>query len=140
MEPQQHNYENSSNLPPLVDLPNQLTTAEHSGANKPEVIGNQSPPMSQATAQQANPQNFVDPFGASAGSVPTPTPPVPQTTNADNLIADDADLIEKEWVSRAKNIVMQTKNDPYSQNREMNKVKADYLKKRYNKDIKLSED
>lgn len=55
------------------------------------------------------------------------------------LIADDADLIEKEWVIRAKAIVAQTKDDPHTQNREMNKVKADYLKKRYNKDLKTSE-
>lgn len=54
-------------------------------------------------------------------------------------IADDTDLIEKEWVDKAKQIVEHTKHDPYQQNNEMNKIKADYLKKRYNKDIKLSE-
>jgi hypothetical protein len=59
-----------------------------------------------------------------------------QTTG---MIADDADLIEKEWVIRAKGIVLQTKDDPHTQNREMNKVKADYLKKRYNKDLKVIE-
>jgi hypothetical protein len=53
------------------------------------------------------------------------------------LIADDADLIEKEWVSKAKAIVEQTKHDPYQQNQAMTKVKAEYLKKRYNKDLKL---
>ena len=55
------------------------------------------------------------------------------------MIADDADLIEKEWVIRAKSIVTQTKDDPHLQNNEMNKVKADYMKKRYNKDLKVSE-
>jgi hypothetical protein len=61
------------------------------------------------------------------------------TTAASNLIADDADLIEKEWVTKAKTIVMQTKDDPFTQNKEMTKVKADYVKKRYNKDLKMSE-
>lgn len=61
------------------------------------------------------------------GVVPTPQ------------IADDGDLIEKEWVDRAKRIVEHTKHDPHLQNKEMNTMKADYLKKRYNKDIKLSE-
>jgi hypothetical protein len=54
-------------------------------------------------------------------------------------IADDADLIEKEWVDKAKQIVERTRHDPHEQNKEMNKMKADYLKKRYNKDVKLSE-
>lgn len=54
-------------------------------------------------------------------------------------IADDTDLIEKEWVDRAKRIVEHTRNDPHQQNKEMSAMKADYLKKRYNKDLKLSE-
>ncbi|MDQ3065335.1 MAG: hypothetical protein M3Q36_03650 [bacterium] len=55
------------------------------------------------------------------------------------LQADDNDLIEKEWVSKAKQIISSTKVDPFMQNREMSRIKADYLKKRYNKDIKLEE-
>ncbi len=51
--------------------------------------------------------------------------------------AADNDLIEKEWVIKAKQIVNATKDDPYTQNRELNRFKADYLKKRYNKDIKI---
>jgi Txe/YoeB family toxin of Txe-Axe toxin-antitoxin module len=51
-------------------------------------------------------------------------------------MADDVDLIEKEWVERAKQIVEQTKHDPYQQNEAMMKMKTDYLKKRYNRDIK----
>jgi hypothetical protein len=55
-------------------------------------------------------------------------------------IADDTDLIEKEWVLKAKEIVARTAHDPHLQNKEMNRFKADYLKKRYNKEVKLSED
>lgn len=55
-------------------------------------------------------------------------------------IADDNDLIEKEWVLKAKEIVAQTAHDPHLQNKAISRFKADYLKKRYNKDIKLSED
>lgn len=54
--------------------------------------------------------------------------------------ADDADLIEKEWVERAKAIVEKTRDDPHEQKREMSKYKADYVKKRYNKDLKVAED
>lgn len=54
-------------------------------------------------------------------------------------IADDTDLIEKEWVDKAKEIVAQTAHDPYLQNKEINKIRAEYLKKRYNKELKQSE-
>jgi len=56
------------------------------------------------------------------------------------LIADDNDLIEKEWVEKAKQLVDQTKNDPFKQNKEISKFKAEYIKKRYNKDIQLRKD
>jgi hypothetical protein len=65
----------------------------------------------------------------------TPLTSSPMTT----LTADDSDLIEKEWVLKAKAIVMQTKNDPRAQNIQINGIKADYLKKRYNKDLKTSD-
>lgn len=52
-------------------------------------------------------------------------------------IAEDVDLIEKEWVEKAKHIVAQTKNDPREQNLEMSKLKADYMKKRYDKDLEI---
>jgi hypothetical protein len=54
-------------------------------------------------------------------------------------VADDIDLIEKEWVEKAKHIVQATLGDPYVQNKEINKIKADYIKKRYNKDIRTND-
>jgi hypothetical protein len=49
--------------------------------------------------------------------------------------AADSDLIEKEWVLKAKQIVEHTADDPFRQQEELSKMKADYLKKRYNKDL-----
>ena len=73
--------------------------------------------------------------------------PLQQTANTPTtddgtmpMIADDADLIEKEWVLKAKEIVARTRHDPYEQNKQVESFKADYMKKRYNKDIKLTED
>lgn len=60
----------------------------------------------------------------------------PQTSTK-HLEAEDLDLIEKEWVLKAKQVVDQTQGDPYEQNKELNKIKADYIKKRYNRAIKL---
>lgn len=56
-----------------------------------------------------------------------------------HLIAEDTDLIEKEWVERAKHIVASTKDDPFKQKNEISKAKADYVKKRFNKTIKVDD-
>ncbi len=67
-------------------------------------------------------------------------PPTPATTSiATPAVAEDIDLIEKAWVEKAKAIVKSTHGDPYSQNKELNKVKAEYIKKRYDKDVKVTE-
>lgn len=54
--------------------------------------------------------------------------------------ASDSDLIEKEWVEKAKEIVDKTRSNPYKQQEELAKMKADYLKKRYNREVRPSDD
>jgi len=63
----------------------------------------------------------------------------PTTDPATPLVADDVDVIEKEWVDKAKKIVGSTREDPHSQEQQVSKLQADYLMKRYNKQIKLAE-
>jgi Txe/YoeB family toxin of Txe-Axe toxin-antitoxin module len=63
--------------------------------------------------------------------------PAPAHDAGTPLTANDDDLIEKEWVQKAKQIVASTKNDPYRQEQEVSKLQADYLQKRYGKEIKL---
>lgn len=53
------------------------------------------------------------------------------------LVASDDDVIEKEWVNKAKQIVAQTRDDPHAQEREVSKLQADYMQKRFGKEIKL---
>lgn len=49
--------------------------------------------------------------------------------------ATDSDLIEKEWVEKAKEIIEHTKDDPYEQQRALSAMKSDYMKKRYNREL-----
>ena len=74
--------------------------------------------------------------------LPTVSVPVPTTQQSDDsagpTIAADDDLIEKEWVDKAKNIIAQTQNDPYKREREVGKLQADYLRKRYGKELGTS--
>lgn len=55
------------------------------------------------------------------------------------LIANDDDLIEKEWVEKAKRIISETKEDPYRREVEVSKLQADYLRKRYGKELGASQ-
>jgi len=82
----------------------------------------------------------TDPFAAPA---PMPAQPAYDAAavsaaaqNSNPAVADDGDLIEKEWVNKAKAVVEKTRHDPFTQNREFGKLKADYLQKRYGKQLK----
>lgn len=132
MDPNYTNPETSGELPQPEQVAGEYT-AEQS-VQTPEI---------QRTPPTPHPQlPTTSPLAANpiAPSVPAAAmPPISTSQLTQQLIADDADLIEKEWVLKAKAIVMHTKDDPHKQNQEMNKVKADYLKKRYNKDLKINE-
>lgn len=87
---------------------------------------------------------------AGAPSMPLPIVPLPAAVPtrqsiakkddpiSDNpLVADDVDVIEKEWVDRAKKIIKETKDDPYQQGHEVSRLQADYLEKRFGVQVKL---
>lgn len=80
-------------------------------------------------------------IAAQSAGLPTVLP-APQATVVDssapasNIAADspataaDDDLIEKEWVVRAKKIVDDTRDDPYAQERAVYELQHDYREKR----------
>lgn len=90
-----------------------------------------------ATLPMGMPSAMAPPMSASN---PAAIQPEAQNQGVSPEVADDVDLIEKAWVEKAKEIVTKTRSDPHVQTTEMNRFKADYLKKRYNKDLKLGED
>lgn len=96
-------------------------------------------PAPVSPAQAAQSVAAADPkAGASNALIPGLQPPKPIPT--DDLAAEDGDLIEKAWVQKAKAIVEQTRSDPHRQTAEINKVKKDYIQKRYKKDVKLNDE
>lgn len=58
----------------------------------------------------------------------------------DPALADDNDVISKEWVDKAKNIVSHTQGDPHAKSVQLTYLKKDYIQKRYGKTIKVPED
>ncbi len=55
--------------------------------------------------------------------------------SANPSVAGDDDLIEKEWVDRAKKIIDETRDDPHRREQEVSRLQADYLRKRYGKEL-----
>lgn len=130
---------NQNGSQPGFELPAPLPPQESGVAPFPErpVAQPERAPMpSQPVVSQPQPQPMIAPMPQPVAAVPVSAAASTSTTPA---VADDNDLIEKEWVVKAKQIVAATREDPYTQNKELSKFKADYLKKRYNKDIKLEE-
>lgn len=86
-------------------------------------------PVIQPTAQPAPvivPNPMAQPSAVSIGDTPA--------------TAADEDVIEKEWVEKAKKVIAETKHDPYLQEQAVSRLQADYLQKRYGKTVKLPDE
>lgn len=105
-----------------------------------EQQGTPGPAQPLNAGQAAQSVDDANPAGAATIIPVLPGAPGTAASVHDPLPAEDGDLIEKAWVQKAKDIVERTKNDPYNQNREINKVKKEYIQKRYQKDVKLSDE
>jgi len=93
----------------------------------------------QAAAQ--DPPHQDNTMATPVDDVIQPQPAVATIADSDSPdTASDGDVIEAEWVSKAKDVVNKTKSDPYLQDKEISKIQAEYLKKRYNKEIKTAKD
>lgn len=76
--------------------------------------------------------------------VPVPLPQVDGTVPGDDVasaalaapaVAADEDLIEKEWVDKAKKIIEDTRDDPYRREQEIGGLQREYIRKRYGREI-----
>lgn len=87
----------------------------------------------EAVAQQ--PQQPVVSSLPAPVAVDDTTQIVTPSTNATPLVAADDDLIEKEWVDKAKQVISETKDDPYRREQEVKKLQNEYILKRYSHKI-----
>lgn len=51
------------------------------------------------------------------------------------LVAADEDVIEKEWVDKAKKILSDTRDDPYQREQAVKQLQIEYVRKRYGREI-----
>jgi hypothetical protein len=134
--------------------------APHSGLERLSSENNQKQERSPSSSPEISGERFVESsektqtVSAAQDQVALPVLPQPLTVTAapvnstgttdDNvtssapMVASDDDLIEKEWVDKAKKIIVETRNDPYRREQEVGRLQADYLRKRYGKELGVS--
>lgn len=97
----------------------------------------QLPPIAPATPLDTYAATPSAPLAAGPQAAPAP----PQAAATEQIAPEDeGGLLDREWVDKAKELVARTRTDPYAQSMELSRLKAQYVKARYNKDIKLAED
>ena len=131
------NHSEQPNLS-LPALPQELPLAG-SGEHQPNGAAPELKPLPPVPSLSDTPTSMPITIAAVPLSSTTAQTDDSSSTASVPTVADDGDLIEKEWVEKAKAIVSGTKNDPFQQSKKVNHFKADYMKKRYNKDIKVPE-
>lgn len=125
----QFNYE----LPPQPE--------SHEGEDQRPEQGREAAPAPQEKAGSQAPPPALPAVPDDIPAADTPVIAVPaQDDKAAHPVPDssakDADRIEPAWVDRAKDVIAKTHDDPYLQKDQMSKVKADYIAKRFGKQIK----
>lgn len=108
----------------------------------PETVGERSleheQNMRQVDTQSSPPPPpMTTPLPLPAVPVPVQAQPASDDAVGPTIAADD-DLIEKEWVDKAKKIISETRDDPYRREQEVSRLQADYLRKRYGKELGVS--
>jgi hypothetical protein len=135
----------SPNMGPEVPSVNYGQNSEHTPAFPSQAAFERAPERVEQHGESALAA------AAAAPILPPPVMPAPASSivpdatsvgvSDDDLpiVANDDDLIEKEWVDKAKKIIIQTKDDPYRREQEVNKLQADYLQKRYGRELGASQ-
>ena len=149
MDQSSHNNESAPfKLPEVQPAPRDITPGFEAGGNnkddssiskaieqnKASSAISSNPPAQSPTA--VNPSLVIDDLTSSIPSVGS----TKKIVITDNLPANDADLIEKAWVIKAKAIVEKTKNNPFEQSNEIKKIRVDYQNKRFNSNLKIDKE
>lgn len=139
MEPKQ----NSQNFAPPMERGSTVGPETSSG------VSFEAPGEVYEQARKSEKQHSNSPVEMIATGVQMPALPTPVAVQDDSSqsgittspsVAADDDLIEKEWVDHAKDIISKTKDDPYMREQELNKLQIDYIRKRYGREIGSNND
>ncbi len=95
--------------------------------------------------QQVERKSELGQVQAEVSQIAMPALPMPVLVTGDDAtqsqssgvpsLANDDDLIEKEWIDQAKKIIAATREDPYRREQEISKLQIEYIRKRYGRVI-----
>lgn len=84
--------------------------------------------------------SVVDEPGPAGNPLPAqPVPPADPMPSTQSTGAQDADTIEEAWVHRVEQLFHQYGDDPYILNAHFARLKAEYINRRYGKQIEKAE-
>ncbi|MCF0187797.1 MAG: hypothetical protein HUJ98_15070 [Bacteroidaceae bacterium] len=116
-----------NNAPPAPENPFETLT-------QPSVQPEQAPTPNVATSKTPEQQPMMPPSPMMPPN--TEVAPATQTIEEQNPeIATDGNKIEEQWVHKTEKVVRQYENDPHTEEIEVNKLKADYMAKRFNRHL-----
>ena len=125
--------EQSPSLPPVT--PEVIPSPETRFEQAPQTLEREPTPQPAPAQQQpahALPQPVTDDNALTTDAAAV------SITSLPDVAADD-DVIEKEWVNKAKHIIAETTDDPYRREEAIKQLQKDYMRKRYNKEMGASE-
>lgn len=133
MEPRQigpnGGMEHLSTPTPLFEVSSSRETQLERDVDRQPEAGSARLEAAQVAMPVALPAPVISPI-ADAGTVSA------MSSDDDTPItANDDDLIEKEWVDKAKKILAETRDDPYRREAEVGKLQIEYIRKRYGREI-----
>ena len=129
------NYQPNLTLPPLGG---ETGPRKEMGNADPTLSAESSPAkINYPDTNTVKPIDFTSlNYAPPVAPLSTPVAPATDITSTDDSKSD----IPKEWIAKAKKIIDSTRSDPRTQSLELTKLKADYLKKKFNIDLKIADD
>lgn len=126
--PQAESYE----VLPNLASPETLQTASPERIEQRSAIELAPPPPPAAPMMPPVAQPALDPA--------TSTVVADDQASTNPVAANDDDVIEKEWVDRAKQVILQTRDNPFAREKAIGELQRDYLMKRYGRQVGASND
>lgn len=108
--------------------------------SSPETTVEQRPEIQHEQPAAIEQQGSIAAPASGTATVPDPatqasTSDDTTSISTDDLVAEDTNLIEKQWIDKSKAIIRDTKDDPYRREEAVSELQREYLRKRYGKEI-----
>lgn len=132
-----HNTETGINTPEVV-FDTQLPTPELTHTTpEPESLRseNQAEQNLPAFTPPTAPVNLAPEASNETEIASSPIAPTGTIEEQNPEIAVDGEKMEKEWVAKTEKVIETTDHDPQREEIEINKLKADYMAKRFNRHL-----